>query len=100
METDKLTEKTPQNNTGIHFHSKHKYRDTSGDTYLQCHNFDNCDAFTYKDKYTTLLQQELQNPYWCLHDPVTTTSYQISTEMYICNNATCNVFLRQHRNSY
>ena len=25
METDKLTEKTPQNNTSIHFHSKHKY---------------------------------------------------------------------------
>ena len=37
--------------------------------------------FTYKDKYTALLQQELQNPYWCLHDPMTTKSYQISTEM-------------------
>ena len=35
----------------------------------------------YKDKYTTLLQQELQNPYWCLHDPITTKSYQILTEM-------------------
>ena len=30
-----------------------------------------------------MLQQELQNPYWCLHDPVTTKSYQISTEMDI-----------------
>ena len=28
-----------------------------------------------------LLQQELQNPYWCLHDPITTKSYQISSEM-------------------
>ena len=30
-----------------------------------------------------MLQQELQNPYWCLHDTVTTKSYQISTEMDI-----------------
>ena len=30
-----------------------------------------------------LLQQELQNPYWCLHDPITTKNYQISTEMDI-----------------
>ena len=30
-----------------------------------------------------MLQQELQNPYWCLHDPVTTKSYQILTEMDI-----------------
>ena len=36
-----------------------------------------------KDKYTALLQQELQNPYWCLHDPVTIKSYQMSTEMDI-----------------
>ena len=28
-----------------------------------------------------LLQQELQNPYWCLHDPIMTKSYQISTDM-------------------
>ena len=28
-----------------------------------------------------LLQQELQNPYQCLHDPITTRSYQISSEM-------------------
>ena len=30
-----------------------------------------------------MLQQELQNPYWCLHDPITTQSYQISTDMDI-----------------
>ena len=30
-----------------------------------------------------MLQQELQNPYWCLHDPITTKSYQISSEMDI-----------------
>ena len=67
METKKTMEEIPQNNIGIHFHSKHKYRDT----------------FIFKDKYTVLLQQELQNPYWCLHDPVTTKSYQISMEMDI-----------------
>ena len=82
-EAENNTEKTSQNNTGIHFHSKHKYRDTFGDAHVQYHNFDNGDAFTYIDKYTALLQQELQNPYWCLHDPITTKSYQISTEMDI-----------------
>ena len=30
-----------------------------------------------------MLQQELQNPYWWLHDTVTTKSYQISTNMDI-----------------
>ena len=30
-----------------------------------------------------MLQQELQNPYWCLHDPVTNRSYQIFTDMDI-----------------
>ena len=28
-------------------------------------------------------QQELQNPYWNLHDPITTKSYQISKDMDI-----------------
>ena len=83
VETDKLTEEPLQNNTGIHFHSKHKYRDTFGDAHIQYHNFDNGDSFTYKDEYTALLQQELQNPYWCLDDPITTKSYQILTEMDI-----------------
>ena len=82
-EIEKPIEEIPKNNTGIHFHSKHKYRDTFGDAHIQYHDFDNGDAFTYKDKYTALLQQELQNPYWCLHNPVTTKCYQISTEMDI-----------------
>ena len=51
------------NNTGIHLYSKHKYRDTFGNAHIQYHDFDNGDAFIYKDKYTALLQQELQNPY-------------------------------------
>ena len=38
---------------------------------------------TFKDKYTALLQQELQNPYWNLHDPIVTISYQISKDMDI-----------------
>ena len=82
-EAENHTEKTSQNNTSIHFHSKHKYRDTFRDAHVQYHNFDNGDAYTYKDKHTALLQQELQNCYWCLHDPITTKSYQISTEMDI-----------------
>ena len=82
-ESKKDMNDTPQNNTGIHFYSKYKYRDTFGDAHIQYHDFDNGDAFIYKDKYTALLQQELQNPYWCLHDPVTTKSYQISTDMDI-----------------
>ena len=59
METNKQTEETPQNNTGIHFHSKHKYRDTFGDAQIQYHDFDNGDAFTYKDKYTTRVTKPL-----------------------------------------
>ena len=30
-----------------------------------------------------MLQQELQNLYWCLHDPITTQSYQITSDMDI-----------------
>ena len=52
----------PKNNTGIHFYSKHKYRDTFEDAHTQYHDYDNGDGFIYKDKYTALLQQELQNP--------------------------------------
>ena len=29
---------------------------------MQYHNFDNQDSLTFTDKYTALLQQELQNP--------------------------------------
>ena len=83
MESKKGTKDIPQNNTGIHFYSKHKYRHTFGDAHVQYHDFDNGDVFVYKDKYTILLKQELQNPYWCLHDPVTTKSDQISTNMDI-----------------
>ena len=68
---------------GIHSQSKHKYRNVFGDSNMQYHDFDNGDALTFKDKYTALLQQELQNPYWCLHDPIATKSYQISSEMDI-----------------
>ena len=68
---------------GIHSKSKHKYRDVFGDSNIQYHDFDNGDALTFTDKYTALLQQELQNPYWCLHDPITPKSYQISSKMDI-----------------
>ena len=70
-QSEKGTNDIPQNNTGTYFYSKHKYRDTFGDEHIQYHDFDNGDAFVYKDKNTALLQ----NPYWCLHDPVTTKSY-------------------------
>ena len=66
---------------GIHSQSKHKYRNVFGDSNIQYHDFDNGDALTFKDKYTALLQQELQNPYWCLHNHIATKSYQISSEM-------------------
>ena len=66
---------------GIHSQSKHKYRNAFGDSNIQYHDFDNGDALPFKDKYTALLQQKLQNPYWCLHDTITTKSHQISTEM-------------------
>ena len=69
--------------TGIHSKSKHVYRNVFGDTNIQYHDFNNGDALTFTDKYAALLQQELQNPYWCLHNPITTKSYQISSEMDI-----------------
>ena len=68
---------------GIHSQSKHKYRNIFGNSNIQYHDFNNGDALTFKDKYMALLQQELQNPYWCLHDSITTKSYQISSEMDI-----------------
>ena len=63
----------------IHSQRKHAYRDTFGNA----HDFDNQDLLTFQDKYTALLQQELQNPYWNLHDPIVTKSYQISKDMDI-----------------
>ena len=68
---------------GMHSQSKHKYRKTFGKSNIQYDDFDNQDSLTFTDKYTALLQQELQNSYWCLHDPVTTKSYQISKDMDI-----------------
>ena len=61
----------------IHTQRKHAYQNTFGDSHIQYHDFDNQDSLTFKDKYTALLQQELQNPYWNLHDPITNKSYQI-----------------------
>ena len=72
-----------QKQSGIHAQSKHTYRNTFGESNIQYHDFDNQDSLTFTDKYTALLQQELQNPYWSLHDPVTTKSYQISKDMDI-----------------
>ena len=65
----------------IHLQSKHKYRNVFGNSNIQYHDFNNSDALTFEDKYTALLQQELQNPYWCLPDPIMTKSYQVSSEM-------------------
>ena len=66
-----------------HSQRKHVYRDTFGDVHIQYHDFENQDLLTFRDKYTALLQQELQNPYWNLHDPIATKSYQISKDMDI-----------------
>ena len=67
----------------IHSQRKHAYRGTFGNAHIQYHDFDNQDLLTFQDKYTALLQQELQNPYWNLHDPIVTKSYQISKDMDI-----------------
>ena len=67
----------------IHSQRKPAYRDTFGNAHIQYHDFDNQDLLTFKDKCTALLQQELQNPYWNLHDPIMTKSYQISKDMDI-----------------
>ena len=62
---------------------KHACRNTFGESNIQYHDFDNQDSLTFTDKYTALLQQELQNSYWNLHDPIMTKSYQISKDMDI-----------------
>ena len=59
-------------------HSQRKHRDTFGDAHIQYHEFNNQDSLTFRDKYIALLQQELQNPYRNLHNPIMTKSYQIS----------------------
>ena len=67
----------------IHSQRRHAYRNTFGDSHIQYHDFYNQDSLTFKDKYTALLQQELQNPYWNFHDPIMTKIYQISKDMDI-----------------
>ena len=69
--------------SGIHSQCKHIYRNTLGESNIQYHDFDNQDSLTFTNKYRALLQQELQNPYWNLHYPITTKSYQISKDMDI-----------------
>ena len=69
--------------SGIHWQQKHMYRNTFGKSNIQYHDFDNQDSLTFTDKYTALLQQELQNPYWNLHDTIMTKTYQISKDMDI-----------------
>ena len=49
--------------SGIHSRCKHIYRNTFGKSNIQYHDFDNQVSLTFTDKYTALLQQELQNPY-------------------------------------
>ena len=60
-----VTDNTNDTNTshapkhlGMHSQSKHKYRNTFGESNIQYHNFDNQDSLTFTDKYTVLLQQE------------------------------------------
>ena len=76
----------PPVSTNTHTVNKQKYNNTFGEANIHYHDFDNQDTFAYKDKYTTLLEQESQNPYWCLHDPITAQSYQISDGMEICTS--------------
>ena len=59
------------------------YRNIFGESNIQYHDFDNQDSLTFTDKYTALLQQGLQNPYWNLHDLIMTKNYQISKDMDI-----------------
>ena len=59
----------------IHSQRKYTYRNTFGKSNIQYHDFDNQNSLTFTDKYTALLQQELQKPYWNLHDPIMTKSY-------------------------
>ena len=84
---------------GIHSQSKHKYRNTFGESNTQYHDFDIQDALTFTDKYTALLQQELQNPYWCLHNPVTlkVTKFQKTWTLRLCHS---NVLHQQYRHSH
>ena len=90
--TQSVQDLTDTNGTNTHFtpkhpsiHSqrKHAYRNAFDESNIQYHNFDNQDSLTFTDKYMALLQQELQNPYWNLHNPIMTKSCQISKDMDI-----------------
>ena len=52
---------TPQNNTSIHFYSKHKYRDTFGDVHIQYHDFDNGDNGDFDNLFTETNTQHCYN---------------------------------------
>ena len=84
---------------GIHSLRKHAYRNTFGDSHIQYHDFDNQDSLTFRDKYTALLQQELQNPYWNLHDPIMTKLPNFQRHGHR-DDATCNVFYRRSEHNY
>ena len=73
--------------SGIHTKSKHVYRNTFGKSNIQYHSFDNQDSLIFTDKYTTLLQQELQNPYWNLHDQLQlkVTKFQKIWTLRLCH---------------
>ena len=60
-DSDQLTKVQPHKS--IHIHNKHKYRNVFGDSNINYHDLNTGDALSFKDKHTTLLQQELQNPY-------------------------------------
>ena len=71
-----------------HYQDSEKIHQIDTDSYLLTAQEDSLypyvnNLLTVKDKYTALLQQELQNPYWNLHDPIMTKSYQISKDMDI-----------------
>ena len=69
--------------TQLHILNENMHIEILSVMHTQYHEFDNKDLLTVKDKYTALLQQELQNPYLNLHDPIMTKSYQISKDMDI-----------------
>ena len=71
-----------QNNPAF-THTENTHTETLGESNIQYHDFDNHSSLTFADKYTALLQQELQNPYWNLHDLIMTKSYHISKDMDI-----------------
>ena len=80
-----------QSQESFHIHTKHKYRDIFGNSNVNYHNFNTGNSISFSDKYTALLQ-ELQNPYWCLHDHNYDLPYL--TEYGHRDYAPCHVLLR------